>query len=134
MLPRRTPYSEREIQTLHQILLDERTRLFEILRDLESLTFRNSEDEGKSVAPGYSIHLAENATDNIDTETALLLRRDEEEALAQVMAAIERLEQGIYGVCMACGSKIGMARLRAKPDAHLCMQCRVRYDKEARRR
>ena len=43
----------------------------------------------------------ETATDNMDTETTLLLRRDEEEELVQVEAAMERLGETIFGMCMA---------------------------------
>ena len=37
--------------------------------------------------------------------------------------AIRRLEAGTYGVCQRCGRPIAPARLEARPDATLCIDC-----------
>lgn len=37
--------------------------------------------------------------------------------------AIRRLEAGTYGVCQRCGQAIAPARLEARPDATLCIDC-----------
>ncbi|MFP4580589.1 MAG: TraR/DksA family transcriptional regulator [Candidatus Sumerlaeia bacterium] len=132
--PKETPYTKKEVDRLRKQLEEEKSRLRETIRDLDRLTLNIGEEHGNGVTPGYSIHLAEDATHNISTETALLIRRDEEEALIQVEAALERLENGIYGVCMASGDKIGMQRLRAVPEAHLCMECKKLYDKKIKER
>ncbi|MFZ0140307.1 MAG: TraR/DksA C4-type zinc finger protein [Aeromicrobium sp.] len=43
--------------------------------------------------------------------------------LAEIDAAIARLEDGTYGVCETCGQPISDARLRARPVARACMTC-----------
>lgn len=43
--------------------------------------------------------------------------------LGEVVAALQRIEQGTYGVCTQCGQAIGEARLEAFPAAMLCMTC-----------
>ncbi len=45
------------------------------------------------------------------------------DALAEVEAAIERLEKGTYGHCERCGQPISSARLEAKPAARRCIAC-----------
>jgi len=45
------------------------------------------------------------------------------EALTAVRAALSRIEAGNYGWCVACGSPIAVARLRAEPEADRCMAC-----------
>lgn len=45
------------------------------------------------------------------------------DALAEVEAAIRRLEQGTYGSCERCGKPIAPARLEAKPAARRCIAC-----------
>jgi RNA polymerase-binding transcription factor DksA len=45
------------------------------------------------------------------------------EALAEVEAAIDRLEKGTYGYCERCGQPISPARLEAKPAARRCIAC-----------
>jgi len=43
--------------------------------------------------------------------------------IAQVRAALGRLESGDYGVCTACGEEIAPARLEAIPEAAHCIDC-----------
>ena len=43
--------------------------------------------------------------------------------LAEIDAAVARLEDGTYGVCERCGRPIGDARLRARPVARACITC-----------
>lgn len=126
--PKRTPYTDREIKFLHDILVEERARMRDLIRSIDEMTLRRPNDEVDSTVP---THIAENATDNQQTETTLLLRRDAQNSLMQVEAALERLESGLYGVCMACGSKVGMDRLKAKPEAHLCMTCQKTYSEKS---
>lgn len=46
--------------------------------------------------------------------------------LSEVDAALERLEQGRYGVCERCGEAIPAGRLEARPTARTCVGCVVR--------
>jgi DnaK suppressor protein len=43
--------------------------------------------------------------------------------LAEVEAAIQRLEGGTYGLCERCGQPIAKARLEARPAARTCIRC-----------
>jgi DnaK suppressor protein len=53
----------------------------------------------------------------------LEIRRRNQQRLQQVEAALRRLEQGSYGLCLRCEEPIAEARLRARPEATLCMEC-----------
>ncbi|MFO0688189.1 MAG: TraR/DksA family transcriptional regulator [Myxococcota bacterium] len=44
-------------------------------------------------------------------------------ALQAIRAALSRIESGNYGWCVACGSPIAEARLRAEPEADRCIAC-----------
>jgi RNA polymerase-binding transcription factor DksA len=46
----------------------------------------------------------------------------------QLVKAIERLEAGTYGTCVECDNPIGLARLRAIPEATTCVSCQERLD------
>ena len=41
--------------------------------------------------------------------------------LAAIDAALERMEEGTYGICEKCGKPIGEERLEALPWATLCI-------------
>lgn len=43
--------------------------------------------------------------------------------LAQIEAAITRIDNGSYGQCSKCGQAIAPARLAAQPEAPLCISC-----------
>ena len=45
------------------------------------------------------------------------------ENLAEIEAALEKLEAGTYGLCEDCGQAIAPARLEAMPSARLCITC-----------
>lgn len=50
--------------------------------------------------------------------------------LADIEAALQRLDAGAYGECVSCGEPIGEGRLRVRPAATLCLDC---AEQEARR-
>jgi RNA polymerase-binding protein DksA len=45
------------------------------------------------------------------------------ETLLDIDAALEKFDNGTYGVCESCGGPIGEARLAAMPAARLCISC-----------
>ena len=47
-------------------------------------------------------------------------------ALDAVDAALARIEEGKYGICLRCGSEIGVARLEFRPESILCVDCKSR--------
>ena len=67
---------------------------------------------------------------------AMLRIRDRElKLLTQIDEALERIEDGSYGLCGECGGPIGVDRLKARPVTTLCIECKSEQeDKEQRRR
>ena len=53
----------------------------------------------------------------------LSLLGSEKDALDQIDGALKRIEDGSYGQCEECGTKIPKPRLEAIPYAALCVQC-----------
>ncbi len=43
--------------------------------------------------------------------------------LAEIDAALQRIQEGRYGTCLNCGGPMGLQRLRAIPEARYCMAC-----------
>jgi RNA polymerase-binding transcription factor DksA len=48
-----------------------------------------------------------------------LVRRE----LADIEAALMRIQEGRYGTCLNCGGPMGLQRLRAIPEARYCVAC-----------
>jgi DnaK suppressor protein len=71
------------------------------------------------------------AEDVATTEAAALLSRLEgrqKHALDEIEDALGRLESGTFGLCERCTQAISLARLRAMPEARLCVACRTREE------
>jgi RNA polymerase-binding protein DksA len=67
------------------------------------------------------IHMADLGTDNYEQEFALGLMDGERKLLREIDDALERIEQGTYGICEGTGKPILKARLKAQPWARYCV-------------
>ena len=47
----------------------------------------------------------------------------------ELTAAIDKIEEGVYGECEGCGEEIGLKRLEARPVAELCIDCKAEQEK-----
>ena len=68
-------------------------------------------------------HMAELGSGNFDREFTLTLLGNEENALAEIEASLERIENGTYGQCDECAKAVEKPRLTALPFARLCVKC-----------
>ena len=113
--------------SVREILLAERMRLEREIRELESdLAVSPDESSGESL---YDQHMAEMASVTLEREIDLALEDSVRAAMAKVERALEKLEQGTYGLCDRCSKEIGVDRLAAAPYATLCMDCKRREER-----
>ena len=76
--------------------------------------------------------LADIASDDIDRQTLEALGAQEIKRLNLIDAALSRVEDGRYGICMSCGKKIPRERLGAMPYAILCIECKATEERRNR--
>jgi len=65
----------------------------------------------------------EEADEVQEYDNALSLEHSLELKLRDVNVALEKIENGTYGVCEKCGKKIGEDRLLVCPEAKTCLKC-----------
>lgn len=65
-------------------------------------------------------------------EMALRMRDREKYLLSKINAAITRLDNDEYGDCDLCGDEIELGRLRARPVATLCIECKEFQERQER--
>ena len=75
-------------------------------------------------------HLGDAGSDAYDRDFALNLLSQEQDALQEIQAALERITEGIYGICGISGKKIPQARLEAMPIARLTVECQSQWERE----
>jgi DnaK suppressor protein len=107
----------RKPEVLRSFLESERARLQEVIAQMDS-------EGGESL--GYGNHMADDASEAFEQAKDLALRQNAEQLLTKVENALERFEQGTYGICERCGTEIDPARLKALPYATLCLRCQQR--------
>jgi DnaK suppressor protein len=73
------------------------------------------------------------ASSEVNLQFAGRLREREQGLLAKIDAALKKIDTGEYGECRTCGEAIGVARLRARPVAELCIECKSEQEKLERR-
>ncbi len=75
----------------------------------------------------------DNASSEVNLQFAGRLREREQGLLAKIDAALKKIDAGEYGECIVCGEPIAIARLRARPVAELCIECKSEQEKIERR-
>ena len=73
------------------------------------------------------------ASSEVNLQFTGRLREREQGLLSKIDAALEKIDRGSYGECVNCGEDIGFARLRARPVAELCIECKAEEENLERR-
>jgi DnaK suppressor protein len=60
-----------------------------------------------------------------DRNFTLRIRDRERKLIVKIREALERIEDGTYGICDSCGEEIGLARLKARPVTTQCIACKT---------
>ena len=85
--------------------------------------------ESGDLSIGSGDHIADSATETYMRELDDGLEENAEHLLGEIEAALGRIDDGTYGLCVNCGKPIGEQRLAAVPYATLCID-----DKRAQER
>ncbi len=75
---------------------------------------------------------ADRASFESDMSYKLRLKDRERKLIPKIKEALERIEEGTYGICEECGEEISEERLIARPVTTLCIKCKTRQEHEER--
>lgn len=81
---------------------------------------------------GYEADSKERAKQLEDNEVVDALGNEAREELKKIQAAMIRLDEGEYGICIECGLPINEGRLQVYPYADECIDC-AEFDEHRRR-
>jgi len=65
-----------------------------------------------------------------DRNFTLRIRDRERKLIGKIREALDRIEDGTYGICEECGEEISAERLKARPVTTLCIECKKRQETE----
>lgn len=111
-----------EMKPFKEKLIQLRARL---RGDVSTLANAALAKSGNGSGSGSSVpsHIADMGSDTWEQDNTLLLMNNEEEVLAQIEGALERIEDGDYGSCVECSGRIPKMRLNAIPYTPYCVKC-----------
>ncbi len=105
-------------------------RLEEIQDEMTKLVQETTNDvKSDADSKGYSQHQADEGTDDFVQSVNLQLTDKEMEILRQVERALEKIEEGTYGVCDMSGDEIPTKRLEAIPYANMTVTAQEKFEK-----
>ncbi len=94
-------------------------------------SLRGSADQVKTPdeATGYSQHQADQGTDDFNRTISLEVTTREYNLLKQIDRALEKIDEGTYGICDISGDEIPLARLEAVPYATMTVKAQEQVEK-----
>ncbi len=112
-------------------ILDIRKKLIEQKKALLS-----EAEEALNALPGQTIFpdLGDQASAEIDRNFMLRLRGREQKLLKKIESAIEKIDNGTFGICEVCGQEIDIKRLEARPVTTMCIECKTEQEAEEKLR
>ena len=78
--------------------------------------------------------LGDQASAEIDRNFMLKLKGRERKLLKKIDEAIEKIDNGTYGICENCGEEINIKRLEARPVTTMCIECKTEQEEEEKLR
>ena len=108
-----------------ETLLDMKAQVLRGIRDDMKEDREGQKDEGRDT---YDV-----ASEERDREINYLLTDRDRGKVQSIDQALERLDEGTYGVCESCEGEITPERLKAMPFTRLCVQCQSEREVEAKR-
>ena len=122
-----TPYNQEELDHFKALLLKEQQKITEEVEELKQ-AIGDYDDQEDDVSSSLDHHTGDLGTEEENKETNYILIERDLDKLEQVNAALDRIDNGTYGVCEDTGKKIAKERLEAVPYTRLSMEAQKKYD------
>lgn len=114
-------FTAKEIEFFRQLLLNTRDRMVDEISFLVGDNLNRSARDAAGDLSHYSIHMADQGTDNFDREFALNLASGDQDLLYEIDEALGRIENKTYGMCEMTGQPIEKERLKVIPQTRYCV-------------
>lgn len=108
--------SKKQIEELKQILLERKSTIESNIQDnIDNISKLNNCDCKDD------LDFAEASSDSF---TSGVIINQQKQELKEIEEALKSIENGTYGICEMCDESIAIGRLKAKPFAKFCTDCR----------
>ncbi|HRQ71443.1 MAG TPA: TraR/DksA C4-type zinc finger protein [Phycisphaerales bacterium] len=126
---RKSPFTKRQLEKYRLILLAKRAELVGDIGNMETQALR-----GQSGSLSHTPqHIAEQGSETYEQSLALDLAAADRQLLREIEAALQRINDGVYGVCEMTGKPINQERLDELPWARYSIEAAREIERRAGR-
>ena len=128
-------YTKKELAEFKTVILDKRTEIIEQLQNLKDQMMDTTTGQYVNENSPYSLHMAEQGTDAQEREKLYLWAQRETKFLGYLEDALQRIDNGTYGICIDSlelkegPHLIPKNRLLAVPHTQHCVDCKNKKKK-----
>jgi DnaK suppressor protein len=113
---------------LTQFRISIEKRMEEIAEDMgdihDGILDNGNNSEGLSQESVFSVHMADAGTDSFEQEKNYILMGRESDYYKNLEIALDRIDDGIFGICKICTELIPEERMLEVPNATKCVGCK----------
>ena len=121
-----------DLEYFKKLLEKKRAEVQKNIEYLRNVALDSTNQEASGDHSAYSFHMADQGTDAMEREKAFLFASRDEKYIRQIDEALERIENGTYGICRVTGKEIGKERLEAVPTTTISYEAKLKESKAQR--
>ncbi len=114
------PFPKKELEQFRELLQQIRGENQEELEVLTEQLREMASSENGDENSAYSMHMAEQGTDAMEREKTFLQAQRTSDYIKKLGEALERIDNGTFGLCRICGLRLDSKRLMAVPVTQVC--------------
>lgn len=117
----KAPVKQERLEVIRERLLNQRQEILDL--------YKHDLRVGQEASDEASEDIVDRANNAYQREFMFNLSGGERRLLREVEGALDRLDEGEYGICDHCGEEVGAQRLRAIPWARYCVDCQEKEER-----
>ena len=117
-----------DLDFFKKLLLKKIAQTSDDVEAIENTSRNEARDTASEDRSTYSLHMADHGTDAMEREKSLLLAQRGGDYIDYLNEALQRIEDGTFGICRTCKGPIGRGRLEAVPTATQCISCKSKRE------
>ena len=118
-------YSKAKLNQFRKSIEKRMEEIAEDMGDIHDGILDNGNDsEGSSQESVFSVHMADAGTDSFEQEKNYILMGRESDYYKNLELALDRIDDGIFGICNICAELIPEERMLEVPNATKCVGCK----------
>ena len=118
-------YSKTKLSKFKKTIEKKLNEISEEMTDLKGNLDTNTKgNSSMSQDAVYSVHMADAGTDSYEREKGFHFINRESDYYKYLVKALDRIEDGSFGVCMSCHELIPEERMMEVPNATKCVSCK----------